>query len=204
MDVALALPALLLLSPILLLLAAWVKLDSPGPALYAQERLGQRERPFRILKFRSMVANADRIGPAVSGRHDPRVTRAGRFLRASKLDELPQLINVLKGEMTLIGPRAEVARYLPHFTPEEKLLLQVRPGLTGPGQIHFTTEQAAELDVAADAEEHYVRHQLHAKLSLDLDYLRHRCLSVDMRVLGQTLAVLLGARKERGSATTAS
>jgi len=192
-DVAVALPALLLLSPLLLVLAAWVKLDSPGPALYDQERMGLGGKPFRILKFRSMVVRADRIGPGISGRHDPRVTRAGRILRAFKLDELPQLINILRGEMTLIGPRAELARYLPHFTEDEKLLLCVRPGLTGLGQIHFTEGQAAELDAAADPEAHYLRSQLHEKLSLDLDYLRRRSLMLDIYVVARTVAVLFGA-----------
>jgi lipopolysaccharide/colanic/teichoic acid biosynthesis glycosyltransferase len=141
-----------------------------------------------------MVAGADRMGPSVSGRHDPRVTRLGAFLRATKLDELPQLVNVVKGEMTLIGPRAEVPRYLPHYTAEERAILSVRPGLTGPGQVYFTTNQAAELDSVEDPETHYVERQLHPKLALDLDYLRRRSLRADAAILAGTLALLFGRR----------
>jgi lipopolysaccharide/colanic/teichoic acid biosynthesis glycosyltransferase len=189
-DLAVGLPALLLFSPFLLLIAVLVKLDSPGSVLYAQRRVGRGEKPFRILKFRSMVADAEKIGPAVSGHQDARITRAGRVLRATKLDELPQILNVIRGEMTLIGPRAEVERYIEHYTPDERLLLQVRPGLTGPGQVYFTTDQAGELDAATDPETLYVTRQIHAKLALDLNYLRHRSFPTDLSILRRTLALL--------------
>ncbi len=190
-DLVMTVPVFILLSPVLALIAALVKLDSPGPALFRQERMGKGLRPFAILKFRSMVADAHRLGPAVSGRRDPRITRMGRLLRATKLDELPQLLNVIRGEMTLVGPRAEVPRYLPHYTLEERRLLEVRPGLTGPGQVYFTTHQAAELDGVQDPEQHYIRHQLHPKLALDLDYLRRRSVVLDAAIILRTLAVLL-------------
>src|SRR5262249_46111074 len=186
--------ALAAASPVVLLLAAAVKLESRGPALYSQERVGKEGRPFRMHKFRSMVVGADRMGPAVSGHRDPRVTRVGAFLRATKLDELPQLVNVVKGEMTFIGPRAEVARYVAHYTEEERALLTVRPGLTGPGQVYFTTDQAGELDGVADPDRHYIEHQLHPKLALDLDYLRRRSLLFDLSILGGTVALLAGRR----------
>jgi lipopolysaccharide/colanic/teichoic acid biosynthesis glycosyltransferase len=139
-----------------------------------------------------MVADAEKIGPAISGHSDPRVTRVGRVLRATKIDELPQILNVIRGEMTLVGPRAEVERYIRYYTPEERLLLQVRPGLTGPGQVFFTTDQAGELDRTGDPEELYVKRQIHAKLALDLEYLRRRGLRADMSVLLRTLALLCG------------
>jgi hypothetical protein len=120
-------------------IALIIRVDGPGPVLYTQERLGVGGRSFRLLKFRSMIVGADRHGASVSGVEDPRVTRVGRYLRRTKLDELPQLVNVLRGEMTLIGPRAEVARYAAHFTAAERELLCVRPGLTGPGQLWFST-----------------------------------------------------------------
>jgi lipopolysaccharide/colanic/teichoic acid biosynthesis glycosyltransferase len=186
-------------SPVLLLIAAAVKLESRGPAFFSQERVGKDGRPFRIHKFRSMVAGADRMGPAVSGNRDPRVTRVGGVLRATKLDELPQLVNVVKGEMTLIGPRAEVARYVAHYTGEERALLTVRPGLTGPGQVHFTMDQAGELDGVDDPDRHYIEQQLHPKLALDLEYLRRRSLALDLSILGGTIALLLGRRGRRKS-----
>jgi lipopolysaccharide/colanic/teichoic acid biosynthesis glycosyltransferase len=194
-DLLVTLPALILLAPLLLLLAALVKLDSPGPAIYGQVRMGKHRRPFRILKFRSMVADAESRGPAVSGHRDSRVTRVGRLLRDSKLDELPQLLNVLHGEMTLVGPRAEVPRYLPHYTDSEQRLLTVRPGLTGPGQVYFTTHQAGELDGVADPEEHYIRHQLHPKLALDLEYLQRRSMTHDLSIVVRTLAALVAAAR---------
>jgi len=199
-DLVLGGLALALASPVLLLLAAAVKLESRGPAFFSQERVGKDGRPFRIHKFRSMVAGADRLGPPVSGRRDPRVTRLGAVLRATKLDELPQLVNVVKGEMTLIGPRAEVGRYVAHYTGEERELLTVRPGLTGPGQVYFTTEQAGELDGVDDPDRHYIEHQLHPKLALDLDYLRKRSLALDLSIFGATLALLAGRRKRSGTA----
>jgi len=197
MDLLLGGLTLTAASPVLLLLAAAVKLESRGPAFFSQERVGKDGRPFRILKFRSMVAGAEKMGPAVSGHRDPRVTRVGAILRATKLDELPQLVNVVKGEMTIIGPRAEVARYVEHYTDEERALLSVRPGLTGPGQVYFTTDQAGELDGVADPESHYIEHQLHPKLALDLEYLRKRSIALDLSILGATAALLLGLRRSR-------
>ena len=190
-DIGVAMAAAVLLSLLLALIALLIKLDSPGPVLYRQQRVGKNGLPFRILKFRSMVANAERLGAAVAGRHDPRITRVGRFLRAAKLDELPQLANVVAGHMTLIGPRAEVPRYVRHYTEKERRVLTVRPGLTGPGQLLFSQEQAAELDGAADPEREYVEHQLHVKLALDLDYLHRRALRRDLAILCQTVAVMV-------------
>lgn len=190
-DVSLALPLFVLLLPLLVIIAALVVLDSPGPALFRQERVGRFGRPFHILKFRTMVADAAALGPAVSGHGDPRVTRVGAFLRRTKLDELPQLYNVLHGDMTLIGPRAEVARYVVHYTDAERALLTARPGLTGPGQVFFTEHQANELDNVSDPDSWYVEYQLHPKLAIDLDYVRNRSLVRDLSVLVRTVLVLV-------------
>jgi len=198
-DVAVSAAALLLALPLLLLTAVAIKVDSRGPVLFSQRRAGLHGRPFRILKFRTMVAEAERIGPRISGARDPRITRVGAFLRASKLDELPQLWNVLRGEMTLVGPRAEVPEMLRHYTAEEREVLAVRPGLTGPGQIYFTTDQAAALDGVEDAEAHYVEHQLHPKLAIDLDYLRRRNWRTDLAVMARTLRVMVLAVREAWS-----
>jgi lipopolysaccharide/colanic/teichoic acid biosynthesis glycosyltransferase len=193
-DVGVSAGVLVAVSPLLLLVAVLVKAESRGPVFYLQERIGKHGRPFRIVKFRSMVADAERIGPLVSGRRDPRITRAGAFLRATKLDELPQLVNVLRGDMTLIGPRADVARYVAHFTAEERQLLAVRPGLTGPSAVYFTTDQAGELDGVTDPDAYYVEHQLHPKLALDLEYLRRRSVAADIGILWRTVSVLAGSR----------
>ena len=189
LDVLAASVGLVASSPLLLAVSVAVRLGSPGPALFRQERVGVDGTPFTMLKFRTMRTDAETAGPAVSGNDDPRVTRVGALLRKTKLDELPQLVNVLRGDMTLIGPRAEVPQYVEHFTAEERETLSVRPGLTGPGGIWFTVSQAAELDGASDPEQVYVERQLHEKLALDLDYLRSRTLLRDLRILVQTVAV---------------
>jgi lipopolysaccharide/colanic/teichoic acid biosynthesis glycosyltransferase len=191
-DVVVAGGALLVLLPVLVVVALAVLVDSPGPAVYAQERVGRERAPFRIHKFRTMVADADRVGPAVGGRRDPRITRVGRVLRRTKLDELPQLWDVLVGRMALVGPRAEVARYVAHFTADELATLLVRPGLTGAGQLWFTVAQADDLDGVEDPERVYVEEQLHPKLARDLVYLRRRGLRADLRLVVETLAALVG------------
>jgi lipopolysaccharide/colanic/teichoic acid biosynthesis glycosyltransferase len=188
-DFVIACIALLVVSPLLLAAAAAVLVTSRGPVLYKQVRAGKSGRPFTMLKFRSMVRDADRLGPLVTDRADPRITRIGALLRATKLDELPQLFNVVRGDMTLIGPRPEVPHFLSSYHPEELGILRVRPGLTGPGQI-FYTEVQAEQDRAADPEAHYVDCQLHPKLAVDLDYLRRRSLSFDLAILLRTVALI--------------
>ncbi len=193
-DVAGSGLALALLSPVFAAVALAIFLESGGPVFFKQKRVGKGRRPFRILKFRTMVADADRIGPKVSGQSDPRITRVGAFLRATKLDEFPQVVNVLRGEMTLIGPRAEVPEMIRHYTPEELRILEFRPGLTAPGQIYFTTDQAAQLDGVEDAEAYYVEHHLHPKLRMDLDYLRDRSVFLDLRIVVWTVKLLLGSR----------
>jgi len=201
-DLVVGIPLLLLLSPLFVLIALLIKLDSRGPVLFAQERVGKGDSRFPILKFRSMVQDAQRLGPEVSSREDVRITRMGKWLRATKIDELPQLINLLRGEVTLIGPRAEVERYFKYYTPEERQLLQVRPGMTGPGQLYFTTHQAGELDGVDDPDAFYIEHQLHPKLAMDLYYLRQRSLWLDLSILGRTLGVLLGGAGESARRAT--
>jgi lipopolysaccharide/colanic/teichoic acid biosynthesis glycosyltransferase len=193
-DVAGSGLALALLSPVFAVVAVAILLESGGPVFYSQARVGKGRRPFRILKFRTMVVDADRIGPKVSGQKDPRITRVGAFLRATKLDEFPQVVNVLRGEMTLIGPRAEVPEMIRHYAPEELRILEFRPGLTAPGQIFFTTDQAAQLDGVEDAEAFYVEHHLHPKLRMDLDYLRDRSVLLDLQIVVWTVKLLLGFR----------
>ena len=194
-DIVVALIGLVVLSPLLLLLAAAVRLTSRGPAIYRQQRVGRHGKPFHIWKLRTMVSDGDPAGPLVSGPADPRATRVGRWLRATRLDELPQLVNLLRGDLTLIGSRPEVPRFLPNYTSEEWRLLSARPGILGPGALLFVGSQAGELDSASDPEAFYIAHHLHPKLALDLDYLDHRTLHRDLALLLRTVGVL--ARRSR-------
>jgi lipopolysaccharide/colanic/teichoic acid biosynthesis glycosyltransferase len=182
------------LSPLYLLIALAIVMESPGPVFFRQTRVGKNRVPFKILKFRTMVPNAHKIGPSVSGKQDPRITKAGSLLRKMKLDEFPQFWNVLKGEMTLIGPRAEVLKMIPHYTEEELRILSFRPGLTAPGQLFFTTDQSQELDKVENAEAYYIQHQMHPKLAMDLDYLRDRSAWNDLKIVARTVWLLFTGR----------
>ncbi len=189
-DVVVAGLALMIVGPVMALLAVAVRLTSRGPAFYRQVRIGSSGEQFTILKLRSMVSGADQAGPLVTSRADSRVTALGALLRAAKLDELPQLINVLRGDMTLIGPRPEVPRFIPCYDDDEIEILSVRPGLTGPGQIFYTKVQQATVLDGVDPEEHYATCELHAKLAIDLDYLRRRSLRFDLLIVIRTVLLL--------------
>jgi len=182
LDLALAGAALIVLAPPLLLIALGIKLDSAGPALYSQVRVGRRGRLFRLHKFRSMLADADRHGPPLTRRADPRVTRLGRLLRPLRLDELPQLFNVLTGDMSLVGPRPEIPSIVDRYTSQEREVLSVRPGLAGPTHLAWLDENERYPD-DVDSVEYYVAHMLPQKLRSDLDYLRTRTLLGDIRCL---------------------
>lgn len=191
-DVAVAGAALLLLSPLLLALALWVKLDSPGPALYRQVRLGRLGAPFRIRKFRTMFEGAG--GPPLTVGDDARITRAGRVLRRSRLDELPQLLDVLQGTMSLVGPRPEVPRYMDAAPPALRArVLAVRPGMTDPVALAHLDESAL-LAAAPDPERSYRDAILPAKLQAAADYADRATLWTDLRVLWRTAAALWGRR----------
>ncbi|MFP7753261.1 sugar transferase [Thermodesulfobacteriota bacterium B35] len=188
-DRVLALAGLVCLSPLLFALAIAVKLDSPGPVFFRHERVGRNFAPFQVYKFRSMIVNAASMGPEITRGGDPRVTRIGRFLRAYKLDELPQLINVLVGEMSLVGPRPEVARYVHMFRKDYETILVVKPGITDYAALEFRDEEAI-LRACADAEEAYVRHILPAKIALYKRYIARISFCEDVRVLLRTLLCL--------------
>jgi lipopolysaccharide/colanic/teichoic acid biosynthesis glycosyltransferase len=156
-----------------------------------------------MIKFRSMTEHAAETGPLITGSSDPRITKIGALLRASKLDELPQLFNILKGDMTLIGPRPEVPRFLPLYDSEELGILLVRPGLTGPGQIYYTGADRSDGTRSADPEQEYVELQLHPKLHVELDYLCRRGLRTDMSILVRTIALMvLGVTTEISAEAT--
>ena len=186
--------ALLLLWPLLAGLAIWIVLDSPGPALFRQERVGRFGRPFRIHKFRTMRPDADRLGPPLTVGEDARITRAGRWLRRYRFDELPQLLDVLRGDMSLVGPRPEVPRYLARVPAALRdRVLAVRPGITDPVSLAHVDE-AAELATAADPEREYVEVILPRKLQAAADYASRATLWSDLRVIASTLRLLVGGR----------
>jgi len=185
-DVLAASIGLVLVSPIMLVVAVIIPLDSPGGIFFRQWRIGRNFRPFQLLKFRTMVPNADQIGPAITAGEDPRITRFGRFLRKSKIDELPQLLNVVRGEMSLVGPRPEVPKYVEMFRSDYQEVLQVRPGITDGASIRFRDE-ATLLAAAVDAEQEYRTHILPAKLAIAKDYVKHHSMYRDAVLIASTL-----------------
>jgi len=193
-DVALSAAGLVLLSPVLATIALWVRRDSPGPALFRQERVGRGGVVFRIHKFRTMANDPGRTERALTIGADPRITRAGRFLRRTKLDELPQLIDVLLGDMSLVGPRPEVPHYVATY-PEaiRAKVLSVRPGITDTASLKFRNESEL-LAGAADPEREYREVVLPAKLRLAVDYVDHATLAGDLRLLGRTVRALVTSR----------
>jgi lipopolysaccharide/colanic/teichoic acid biosynthesis glycosyltransferase len=187
-DLILAGLGLLVLTPLLLGIGLWIKLTSPGPVFYCARRVGRHGELFSMYKFRSMVANADRLGAGITAHDDLRVTPAGRMLRRTKLDELPQLLNVVKGDMSLVGPRPEDPRYVELYTPEQRQVLSVRPGITSWASIQFRHEE--HLLSAGDVDELYRTHVMPQKLALEMDYLARRSLRLDLIILFRTAGAL--------------
>jgi lipopolysaccharide/colanic/teichoic acid biosynthesis glycosyltransferase len=187
-DVAMASLGLLVLAPAMLGIAVWIRLDSPGPVLFRQDRVGRHGRVFRIRKFRTM--RADAAGPLLSVGDDRRITRAGTWLRRTKLDELPQLVDVLAGHMSLVGPRPEVPRYVALYPPALRdKVLSVRPGITDAASIEYRHESEL-LARATDPEREYVEVVLPAKLEAAARYVDRMSLATDLRILGATLRAL--------------
>lgn len=200
-DLIVASVTLVVLTPPLLVLALWIRIDSPGPVFYRGLRVGRGGRPFRIFKFRTMVANAEALGGPSTADDDPRITRAGRWIRKRKLDELPQLLNVLRGEMSLVGPRPEVPQYVALMAPEERsLILSVRPGMTDWASL-WDIDEGALLAGSADPEKVYLERIRPQKIRLQLEYVRRRSMLVDLVIILQTLAAVTG-RKVRPWAMT--
>lgn len=188
-TMAIALLGLICISPIFLLIALLVVLDSPGPVFYQAQRVGKGGRLFYLLKFRSMVVNADRQGPGITSAGDRRVTRMGRFLRRTKLDELPQLINVLRGDMNFVGPRPEDPRYVALYTAEQQQILAVRPGITSAASLTFRHEE--QLLTGHDWEMVYRTQVMPRKLAIDLAYLNQRTLLSDLRLIMRTIMAMI-------------
>ena len=189
-DLIFATLGLIALAPLMAGIALVVKLGDWGPVFFAQERVGQFGVPFRLYKFRTMIVNAEKLGIPLTTRNDPRITRVGRWLRRTKVDELPQLWNVVKGDMSLVGPRPEVPRYVALYTAEQRRVLDVRPGLTDPASISFIDESS--LLSASDAPEAvYAKTILPLKLTTNLEYAERATVGSDLIILVKTLVRLL-------------
>jgi lipopolysaccharide/colanic/teichoic acid biosynthesis glycosyltransferase len=191
MDLLFAVGGLLLFSPLMLAIAVAIKLDSPGPVFFRQERVGRYGRPFRIHKFRTMVERAEQQGRQITVGQDPRITRVGRWIRDRRFDELPQLIDVLKGDMSIVGPRPEVPRYVAMYAPQvREKVLSVRPGVTDPGALAYRHE-AELLARAEDPEREYVEVIMPRKLEQAMAYAERASVWTDLVLIGRTLRVLV-------------
>lgn len=184
---------LIILSPLFLILAIWIKIDSKGPVFYRQVRVGLHNKDFRIFKFRSMKVGADKGSLVTIGGRDPRVTRSGYWIRKFKLDELPQLINVFIGDMSLVGPRPEVRHYVDYWTPEQMHVLDVRPGITDPASIKFRNENDL-IEKAEYPEKYYIEVIMQEKLKLYLEYVEKHNFWYDLGLIFKTLWVIVKER----------
>lgn len=181
---------LVALSPLFAVLAVWIKVDSKGPVFYRQMRVGRDNKDFRLYKFRSMRPDSDKLGLITVGGRDPRVTRSGYYIRKYKLDEFPQLINVLKGDMSLVGPRPEVRKYVDMYTTEQLRVLSVRPGITSLASIRYRNENDI-LATATDPDKAYIEQVMPDKLAIDLEYVPLANLWTDIKLIFSTLKSIL-------------
>jgi lipopolysaccharide/colanic/teichoic acid biosynthesis glycosyltransferase len=187
-DLAVSFLGLISLSPLLALLGIVIRMDSRGSMFYIGQRVGKGGQLFRIVKFRTMVANADRLGPGITSAKDLRVTRVGRFLRQTKMDELPQLWNVLRGDMSLVGPRPEDPRYVALYNDQQRRILDVRPGLTSPASILYRNEESMLAQRGLGA---YETEIMPKKLAADLEYIRDSTFCGDLKILFRTIIEVL-------------
>ena len=195
-DIAFAVLGLLVTAPLFVLIAAAVAIASKGPVFFLQRRVGRNQRDFSIYKFRTMYRDAESRGQLTVGTRDSRITAVGYWLRRFKLDELPQLLNVLMGQMSVVGPRPEVRKYVQLYTDQEKKVLSVLPGITDLASIHFINENEI-LSRFANPEEAYIRQIMPVKLGYNLQYLQDRSFFTDLSIIGQTLFRILGINKKR-------
>lgn len=179
----------MVLSPLLVVIAVVIKAQDGGPVFYRAKRVGLHGRIFRLFKFRTMVMNADKIGAVITVKNDSRVTKIGRFLRRTKLDELPQLLNVLIGDMSLVGPRPEDPSYVALYTEEQKRILNVRPGITSAASLTYRNEE--QLLTGSDWETTYKTKVMPAKLAIDLDYLSRCTFLTDLELIFKTIKAMV-------------
>jgi len=188
-DILAAIIGLIILFPLLLVISLWIKLSSKGPLFYTQKRVGRDFKPFDIYKFRSMVVNAEQIGPSVTSGDDPRITEIGRFIRKTKIDELPQLFNVLKGDMSLVGPRPEVMKFVEKNQEAYEKILSIRPGITDNAAIEFRDEETI-MNQYEDKEKAYLEIVLPQKITLYHHYIENISFVNDMKLILKTLKVI--------------
>lgn len=186
-DIVLSALGLIIFCPLFLVLSIWVALDSTGGVFYRQTRVGRGGRDFKLLKFRSMRIGADKKGLITIGDKDARITKSGYYIRKYKFDELPQLINVLKGDMSFVGPRPEVRKYVDLYTAEQLCVLNVRPGITDPASIQYSNENEL-LEKAENPEQYYIDTVMPDKLRINLEYLEKRTLWSDFKVIIKTIS----------------
>ncbi len=189
-DIVMSGLGLICLSPLFLVLAVWIKCDSVGPVFYRQVRVGRGNKDFRLFKFRSMRPDSDKLGLITVGGHDPRVTRSGYYIRKYKLDEFPQLINVFVGDMSLVGPRPEVRKYVDLYTPEQLRVLNVRPGITSLASIRYRNENEI-LAKADDPDKAYVEQIMPDKIAIDLEYVENASLTNDIKLIFKTFGEII-------------
>jgi lipopolysaccharide/colanic/teichoic acid biosynthesis glycosyltransferase len=202
LDVAIAGTALAAGAPLLALASVAIRLESRGPVLFRQKRVGRDKQPIETLKLRTMVADADKQGAQITASGDPRITRVGRMLRKTKLDELPQLWNVIRGDMSLVGPRPEVPRYVAQYRPEWQRLFTVRPGITDLASITFRDEESL-LALARDRDRAYREVIMPAKLALALEGVDHSSVGYDLRIIARTALSILRIQSPREAAVLA-
>ena len=189
-DFILSLVGLVVLAPIFIVLAIWIKTDSKGPVFYKQVRVGQNGIDFGLFKFRSMVVDADKKGLITVGGRDPRITRSGYFIRKYKLDELPQLINVLLGDMSLVGPRPEVRKYVDLYTDEQQKVLSVKPGITDYASIEYMDENEI-LGKSSDPEKTYIEEIMSEKIKYNMKYIQNKSLVEYFKIIFLTILKII-------------
>jgi len=191
-DIVVSLMILLVFLPIGVLISIWILIESNGGIFYRQERIGKNGIPFSILKFRSMRKDADKLGKLTVGMRDPRITRSGYFIRKYKLDEFPQFMNVLKGEMSIVGPRPEVKEYTDLYTIEQRKILSVKPGITDYASLEYFKENEI-LGTSDDPEKTYIEQVMPAKIALNLKYIHNPGIVQDLTIMWRTFLKLIGA-----------
>jgi lipopolysaccharide/colanic/teichoic acid biosynthesis glycosyltransferase len=185
-DITASFFGIIILSPLLIFIGLWVGLSSKGGVFYKQIRVGKNNKDFKLYKFRSMRVNSDKQGLLTVGSKDSRITKAGYFIRKYKIDELPQLFNVLKGDMSFVGPRPEVRRYVDLYSKEQMKVLSVRPGITDPASIKYRNENDI-LSSQSNPEEYYIQHIMPVKLKINIDYINTQTFIKDIKIIFQTI-----------------
>jgi lipopolysaccharide/colanic/teichoic acid biosynthesis glycosyltransferase len=185
-DVVASIIGLIVLLPVFIVIAILIKLNDKGPIFYKQKRIGQNFKPFELLKFRTMVVNADKIGPAVTKDGDQRITKIGKFLRKTKLDELPQIWNVIRGDMSIVGPRPEVEKYIQYYKDDYKEILKFKPGITDYATIKYRSEEEI-LSKYNDTESAYIKYVLSEKIKLYKTYIKKISFLTDLKIIFWTL-----------------